>query len=249
MSFCYQRRNVNGMYMLKNNLLDRKLIVNRSLFFIFVFLTIMSSQIFSFSFSNPCECVRVYLKDGPCLLLQNESIATARVSFIKEGEGVNIPEGLVIVDTTEGTTVSPCSPSHSHFILEFTCSYEIMWEGGKVLSLIQSQALDPDILLLPAEQRKWNVCIEDMDMVNARSVYLFLKEKNEKLKKRFEKIENEQKELEKIRELKIENDKLLGDCLQEENNLKCIKRQIYNWKREMDMEMIKQPINGAVNHM
>ena len=208
----------------------------------------MSSQIFSFSFSNPCEHIQIPLKNGPLLLLQNESIATARVSFTQEGVGVNIPEGLVIIDTTEGTTVPPCYPFQSHFILHFACSYEIMWEGEKVLTLIQSQALDPDVILLPAEQRKWNVCIEDMDMVDARSVYLFLKEKNEKLKKRFEKIENEQKELEKIRELKIENEKLLRDCLQEENNLKCIKRQIYNWKREMDMEMIKQPINGVVNH-
>lgn len=209
----------------------------------------MSSQTFSFSFSNPCEHIQIPLKNGPLLLLQNESIATARVSFTQEGVEVDVPEGLVIVDPTEGTTVPPCYPSYSHFILGFTCSFEIMWEGEKVLTLIQPKDWDPDVSLLPVEQRNWNVCIEDKNMVDARSVYLFLKEKNEKLKKRFEKIDNEKKELEKIGELKRENEKLVRDCLIQEDNNHHMKRQIYNWKREIDMEMIKHPINGDVNHV
>ena len=118
----------------------------------------MSSQ--TFSFFNPCECVHVTLKKGPCLILKNESIATARVSFTQEGVEVGVPEGLIIVNTTDVTTLSTCYPSYSHFILDFTCSYEIMWEGEKVLSLIQSQDWDPDVFLLPAEQRNWYVYIE-----------------------------------------------------------------------------------------
>ena len=74
---------------------------------------------------------------------------------------VNVPEGLSIVNTTEGTTVSPCYPFQSHFILDFTCSYEIMWEGKKVLTLIQSHDWDPDVILLPAEQREWYVYVEE----------------------------------------------------------------------------------------
>ena len=128
---------------------------------VFVFLFIMSCQ--TFSFTTRVECVRVYLKNGPCLLLQNQSIATAQVSFTKEGAEmeVNVPEGLSIVNTTEGTTVSPCYPFQSHFILDFTCSYEIMWEGKKVLTLIQSHDWDPDVILLPAEQREWYVYVEE----------------------------------------------------------------------------------------
>lgn len=118
----------------------------------------MRSQQFYFQF--PTSRVEIPLPNGlsTVVRIQQESVATARATFICHGYEIKMPDGLVIKNITNCYDVEPVFNSENKCcVLDWTCSYEIWYNGQEIASLINPRDWDPLLILRPSEERFWNI--------------------------------------------------------------------------------------------
>jgi hypothetical protein len=114
---------------------------------------------FSFVGYNTC-CFP--LPNGIDLQIRRESVATASIQFIHQGQNVEIPDGLVINDETNNEIVPPNFVSNNrYFTLGWDCSYEITFDGKEVVSLVNARDWDPDLFMTPPDERQWSLYTPD----------------------------------------------------------------------------------------
>lgn len=110
------------------------------------------------SFTSP-DTIRIPLQNNIVLKICRESIATVCVKILQNGVEVNVPDCLEIKNRTNNEMVSTVYNTQ-YFILGWTCSYEIFFEGELVVSLVNKRDWDSDCIFMPPEQREWSVYIE-----------------------------------------------------------------------------------------
>lgn len=118
----------------------------------------------SFRFNCPNRVI-INLKNDIDMQIIPNSIATAEIYFLKEGQIVDVPKNIKIVDTTYGYCCSPVFQT-KHFVLGWTSSFEIKFDEKLIVSLINNRDWDPDYFLLPVEERTWNIFCEKNVLYN-----------------------------------------------------------------------------------
>lgn len=97
----------------------------------------------TFSFKNANLVMEAQLKEKLCVRLERVGPAIARLYFVKDAAEVNIPEGIEVIDETNGgLTVLPLIHTQS-FVLAWTDNYTVKYNGEPVLGL--------------TNQRRWTI--------------------------------------------------------------------------------------------
>lgn len=115
-----------------------------------------------FYFTYPTERKDVIIPktNGIILRIKQDSIATASISFIQDGQPVEVPKGITIKNKTNDEMVSLVFTSNNReFILGWTCTYEITLNGEEFVSLVNPKDWDPDLFLMPPEDRYWSIYV------------------------------------------------------------------------------------------